>query len=74
MKDAMQHLGAVLSILCDLADDERCGAIDKAVKFWNETNPESQIQPSGYGYTLLVNKSPHFDADFDPAQMPSLWA
>jgi hypothetical protein len=56
--EAMKHLGNVLVILAELVPDERCRALDNALAFYNERNPDCQVEGvEGYD-TYLVHQGP----------------
>jgi len=60
---AMAHLGEVLYLLADLVPEERCRALDNALKFYNDNRPDAAIEPTGIWKTYLINRHPVLDAE-----------
>lgn len=58
---ALDHLGAVLTLLADLDPGDRCDALDEAIAFYNAARPDRQVVPSGVGATRLVHHIPGMD-------------
>ncbi|QIG71127.1 hypothetical protein EVB94_020 [Rhizobium phage RHph_TM40] len=54
---AMEYLGGILHYLQDLHPDDQCKAYDDALFFYNFHNPNSRVEPTGLGYTSLVQPS-----------------
>lgn len=58
MMDAMAHLGNVLVMLAELHPDDRCKALENAMAFYNEHNPEARVEPIHGCETRLVHIGP----------------
>jgi hypothetical protein len=53
-KDALDHLGFVMSMLAEIPAIDRCRDLDEAQAFYNAARPEAQIVPSEGYITKLV--------------------
>jgi hypothetical protein len=58
---AIEHLGNVLYMLADLHPDDRCVALDNALKYYNESAPTKTVAPTGFVYERLVSEGLPWD-------------
>ena len=58
LRAAINHLGAVLSTLAELAPCDRSSCLDEALSFYNATKPNSPIYPEVGYVTRLVRVGP----------------
>ncbi|QIG72578.1 hypothetical protein EVB97_020 [Rhizobium phage RHph_Y65] len=54
---AMEYLGQLLLYLQDLHPDDHCRAYEDALSFYNHHNPYQRVEPTGLGFTRLVQPS-----------------
>jgi hypothetical protein len=57
-QETMRHLGNVLVLLAELVPDERCRALENALAFYNERNPDCQVDGVEGYETHLVHIGP----------------
>lgn len=63
-RDAMHHLGAVLSYFAELHESDRCKAFDDALAFYNRENPDARVEPES-GYCLMLVRNGPLDGMLD---------
>ena len=55
LEQALEHLGNVLYYCADIHPDDRCDALDNALKFYNEARPNQRVEPSGTGHFRMLH-------------------
>lgn len=53
---ALDHLGQVLYFFSDIHPDDRCQAVENALKFYNENRPNAIVEPSGLCHQRIITK------------------